>query len=748
MSEILEALKAEARRRRPNLQQDRASFYLTGRTADTQLADVAGLGLRAAPLAAYRRPEELRHDYPLILLADPEAPLRPLSGLIDDLLEARATGEDADRVRQLGLVLEQHLRARAEQQVVRLSEAWSQAVATMTAEDPTCAPHLERLTAARDVDGELVACTTDSARRIVTHVWSVVQAARVQRLAARLERLRHGLADILAAEQANSAAGLTPDRIAHSIGPVFAGELDVTALARLLTDNRPAFLLGDARRERVRRLLEVLESQQFVPPAGREGYEFVYDAPAAAIAAYHERFTATTELAKALVIAELEIDGRYREQAHDALFESWSVADLDAATLEMFPEYLVHCDLEQLSPADTIELLEALSDHLPINAVVCVNDLVPHAMAGGAGGLSPRTLTGAALGDGEAFILQVPASALAVAMDQLVRGCAAPRSALFAVYTGAGQWVADLPPFIAAAAATEARVFPAYCYDPSAGPTWADRFTLHVNPRVDEDWPVRPLRYADESLQHREVELAFTAADFFAGDARFLHHLALAGDDFGGTVVPFAEHLAKGSDAWTDELPYLLMVDAEDGLHRVLVDRPLLRLVGHILGKWRRLQERGGIHNSYAARELAHERAQWEAERAELIAAAKAASLGLTSGTGQAGPATGAPAAAPAVADLLDLGEEEDEPVARDPYQPWIETARCSTCNECTLVNDRMFAYNENRQAYIADADAGTFAELVQAAENCQVAIIHPGKPRNPAEPGLEDLIKRAEPFT
>ena len=58
-----------------------------------------------------------------------------------------------------------------------------------------------------------------------------------------------------------------------------------------------------------------------------------------------------------------------------------------------------------------------------------------------------------------------------------------------------------------------------------------------------------------------------------------------------------------------------------------------------------------------------------------------------------------------------------------------------------------MFAYNENKQAYIANPDAGTYAQLVEAAESCQVSIIHPGKPRNPAEPGLPDLLKRAEAF-
>jgi ferredoxin len=81
------------------------------------------------------------------------------------------------------------------------------------------------------------------------------------------------------------------------------------------------------------------------------------------------------------------------------------------------------------------------------------------------------------------------------------------------------------------------------------------------------------------------------------------------------------------------------------------------------------------------------------------------------------------------------------------PDEAYIETERCSTCNECTLLNDRMFAYNANKQAYIADINAGTYAQLVEAAENCQLGIIHPGKPVNKAEPGLEELIARAEPF-
>jgi hypothetical protein len=58
-----------------------------------------------------------------------------------------------------------------------------------------------------------------------------------------------------------------------------------------------------------------------------------------------------------------------------------------------------------------------------------------------------------------------------------------------------------------------------------------------------------------------------------------------------------------------------------------------------------------------------------------------------------------------------------------------------------------MFGYDNNKQASIIDPDAGTYRQLVEAAESCQVSIIHPGKPRNPNEPGLEELMKRAEAF-
>ena len=58
-----------------------------------------------------------------------------------------------------------------------------------------------------------------------------------------------------------------------------------------------------------------------------------------------------------------------------------------------------------------------------------------------------------------------------------------------------------------------------------------------------------------------------------------------------------------------------------------------------------------------------------------------------------------------------------------------------------------MFRYNSEKQAYLADPRAGTYAELVMAAERCPARCIHPGLPLNPDEPGLEEWIERAKPF-
>jgi ferredoxin len=101
-------------------------------------------------------------------------------------------------------------------------------------------------------------------------------------------------------------------------------------------------------------------------------------------------------------------------------------------------------------------------------------------------------------------------------------------------------------------------------------------------------------------------------------------------------------------------------------------------------------------------------------------------------------------ATASVAATVLSTAPSAADDLAIDPS---IDSARCTSCNECTNLNGKMFGYNANKQATIKDADAGTFQQLVVAAERCPVGIIHPGTPRNAKEKDLAKWLKRAEPF-
>ena len=160
---------------------------------------------------------------------------------------------------------------------------------------------------------------------------------------------------------------------------------------------------------------------------------------------------------------------------------------------------------------------------------------------------------------------------------------------------------------------------------------------------------------------------------------------------------------------------------------------------------WHRLQEQGGIHNSHAEILLAREKARWAEERARDEQSSNAAAP-LVAGGESAGVRGEEQGSSPPRADATH--PPSAAPVdARNADEAWIETSRCPSCNECQTINDRMFRYNDNKQAYIADITAGTYRQLVEAAEACQVAIIHPGKPRDPNEPGIDELLERAKPF-
>ncbi len=728
------------------------AFRLTGKRPGDGLDAVDELALRPALLARYRELTTLRYDFPLVLLRQrmDEACVQSLSGLIDDLLrEVTPRPHEAERLKKLLLRLEREIRA-----VVAggasgsLTELWDTAASRLgSSTDELLEDTLSRARAALKADGEVVDCKRDMPIRLLTHAWSAVQEQKARKFRQDLDRLILKLSDILKADFVSSEAGRSAQSLKASVGAAHGEVFDFEVMSRLLARAAPKDSLPETRRQRIRWVLSVLESQRFFPMMDgsgepREGgtpYSFVFESCTNALEAFRERLPGMIELAKAIAIGELEIEGRYIDAKHDAFFEEFGETALRPQDLTLFPDYLVCLRAADAPAVEYAKLMEILAAGLAMKVLVQTDDILEQTGVGNghpAFGVRGMQLASMALGLNGVYIVQSAASHLFQMRDRLVRGLAYQGPALFSVFSGATEEAGDLPPYLNAAAAMESRAFPAFTCDPSAGADWASRFSLEDNPQLERDWPVHNFAYEDEEHQCISVDLAFTFVDFAACDRRYARHFArVPRAEWNGNMVPVGEYLTREMKALPENVSCVLMVDRNNVLHKAMVDDRLIQEARRCRDMWRSLEELGGIHNSHAERLLARERKAWEERERSVIAGAKP----------EPKPAAATPAAVPAAPVAAPAPAEPEQERSSD--EPYIETPRCTSCDECTQINNRMFAYDANKQAYIADLNAGTYRQMVEAAESCQVSIIHPGKPRNPNEPGMEELLKRAEPF-
>lgn len=741
------------------IRQHQTVFHLTGRAPAAPLEPIATESLRPALLSRYRDLARLRYDFPVVLTRPEEG--EPFALALRDIIntlvaETVPAGAAGEALRKHLLRVERDIRrAAADGRAARLSEMWAEASGPLAADDEALREFLARAGEEIAVDGVVADCDEYLPRTLLRHAWRVVHAEKQARARADIDSLIMKLSDILRADFVRSEAGRRPEALKAAVGTRQQALFDFDAMARLLAGGRPSGGLSAVRRARIERVLEALRSQRFFPaplPSGEPPYEFSFDTCRAVQQAFHERLPAMAGLVKAMAIAELECQGEYEEARHDAFFTAFGPDALSPEDMRIFPDYLVCL---RGRPADTVtdtNLMQLLSSGIPVKILVEVEDILEESSAGGGGfafGVRSVQLASLAVGLNDVFVLQSPSASLLQMQAGIRRGLEAPAPALFSVYAATATPAGGLPRYLVSAAALQSRAFPAFTYDPTAGADLAARFSLEHNPQPDSDWAVTEFEYADESLQRVTRALAFTLADFMLTDTRYAHHFArVPHEAWNDRMVAVADWLAgshAAADGWVPSLP---AVDDDDFLQQLVADDRLIQATQRCLQNWHRLQELSGVRSSHVERVLARARAAWEAERDAQGAAHGAAQAVAQHATApppeapvEAGPGAGAGAG-----NAEPVTAPEDEP-ARNPDEAWIETLRCSTCNECTQINGQMFAYNENQQAYIKDITAGTYRELVEAAESCQVSVIHPGKPRDPTEPGLEELLERAKPF-
>ena len=341
------------------------------------------------------------------------------------------------------------------------------------------------------------------------------------------------------------------------------------------------------------------------------------------------------------------------------------------------------------------------------------------------------------------YILQGSISNATHLIEGFIEGILARRPALFNIYSacmpehGIGDDLAEHQSKLA----VESRAYPLLRYNPDKGALPEEGLDLEGNPAIESDWPAYALAYTDEQGAKAKMQLPLTFADFAITEARFRKQFRTAPrDTWNENMILLADYLNLTAGDRDGKFPYIWAVDHKNRLIRVIPAAPIVRACEDRRNFWRTLKSLAGVRATVDAGEIAE---RVRAEFAQTLAARLLQMAGdgqLLAGDRPKIPAL--PAATPAANPATAAAAAADGYIA-----PWIDSAQCSACDECINLNPRMFAYDEHKRAYIKDAKAGPYKDLVRAAEKCTAQVIHPGTPLDPGEKDLDKLMKRAAKY-
>lgn len=337
------------------------------------------------------------------------------------------------------------------------------------------------------------------------------------------------------------------------------------------------------------------------------------------------------------------------------------------------------------------------------------------------------------------YILQSSISHVSHLLEGFIEGLNSKTPSLFNIYAVCQpeHGVADDASEAQSKLAVESRAYPLFRYNPKKGTLVSECCDVDGNPFMDDDWMPMTLNYLDENGKEAKLEIPMTFADFAVTEGRFRKHFKLAPKDVGtNTLMHIVEYLDLEEGDREGVIPYICTVDRKKRLMKVVPSEEIVASTKERREFWRLLKGLVGMDKTVDPEAIANN------VRIEMAQKLSAGLLSLMSGGG------GDLAATLAVTPSGSGGTAVAAPGAAVGFEAaWINSAECTACDECTKINGQIFAYNDQKKAYIKNPKGGPFKDIVKAAEKCPVKIIHPGTPANPNEKGLDNLIKRAQKF-
>jgi len=621
-----------------------------------------------------------------------------------------------------------------------------------------------------------------------------------EQLRQKIDKQIHGLQSLLDVEKAKSAVANEPGSVKSSVGQG-SRHFDSGALSGMLEHRVHGSVEMPAERKiRIEHALQELQAWQDYPVlvrfVGQLDVPWSSKLPELELINSDDPCTAATEvfardaadfarMFAALRIAALEIDDNYSPVIHDSLFASFDWQAFSNEEMQLVTRVVALVTADYLAGDGLASFSHLLGSRLPVHVLSWVRAYDNPGAKPGEDPFDSYRFELGYFGIGHRQV--VVAQTSAARHEDLLTGflCAldSNRASLHLINRGTQTKTKKplLDAWFVASAALESRAHPFILVNPDGGDHAAERISFGGNPQAENDWPVEKLEYRNADGDVTEMDLAFTFADYALLMPALHAHFRMVPAGFeSADLVQVDQYLNIDEELVDRAVPYIWAIDDQDVLVKLVVSRALIFACRDRLNYWHTLQELAGIQNFYVEeaieRIIEEQRAAIEAEREQLLkeheeqlesvrseAAGEAMGhlVDVLMGADLSGMVAGGsplatmPAATPAETEAPaeeaaaeaqpEVVEEAEEELSFD--EPWLDTAMCTTCDDCMAINKMMFVYNDDKQAIIKDANAGPFADMVAAAEICPAKCIHPGKPPDPNESGLDDLIARAAPF-
>ena len=567
-------------------------------------------------------------------------------------------------------------------------------------------------------------------------------------------------------------------RIGKALGEFGSSSIDSNIMADIFTSSNQQKTQDSIRINRIQKIHKQLKELQneFLTNPPQCTFLSVQDEIVSILKQFEDNMTSLSNAFSLLRRAELEMKAKYEPQLHDKFYHEFNWKKLHNSEMSLCPPFIVMVGIKDLENQFIGQLIGLLASGKPIKCCVLQPGFSSHhGETGRETALKSYPDIGfLAVALRNVYVLQSSYALNDHLFDGIKNGLSSPRPTLFSLFHSSDEKEVDLS---LAHKALKSRTFPHFNFDPDKSTNFVACLDLTINPNHTERWAAESLTYQSKSEGHSKLEIPMTFADYVFNEKSFKDQFIPIPE--GSDKLDFiniSEYLSLSSKERAKKIPFVYSSDKQSNLTRYIPSKFIITQSMDKMHLWRSLQELSGIHNPYIIEnqkrikeELEQDKKQTinalksrmeskliEREKKAITLAMKHLAAKLTGLESSDAPLILPSKRPPDISKEVEptpppvSPKEEIEEVIQTQEtsdEVWIETALCTSCDECTKINKNIFVYNDDKKAVVKDPKGGPFRDIVRAAVKCSASIIHPGKPQDPNEKNLEKWIKRAQEF-